>query len=268
MKKQEISSKMGDFYYDKAIARRYSQSTQHYHPNLEIYYMKEGKCRYFIDDRSYDVMSGDVIFIPKGVIHRTNYIGQTHSRLLLNFTDEYVPDGLLEHIAGFDYLYRGREITRVVDEIFAKIEREYIKPDQFSKGAIKCYTGELLFLLLRHHGKKEDIESSNALVENTVRYVQQNYMQDIKLSAVAKRASVSAEHLSRIFKKNTGFGFNEYVTLLRLKKAEQMLKNEPGLSVSEVAYECGFNDGNYFSYKFKQMYGVSPTKVRGNGSGA
>ena len=42
-----------------------------------------------------------------------------------------------------------------------------------------------------------------------------------------------------------------------------MLRNEPGRAVCEVAYACGFNDGNYFSYKFKEMYGVSPTRIKG-----
>ena len=41
-----------------------------------------------------------------------------------------------------------------------------------------------------------------------------------------------------------------------------MIKNEPNKTISEIAYECGFNDGNYFSYKFKKMYGISPIKAR------
>ena len=87
-------------------------------------------------------------------------------------------------------------------------------------------------------------------------------MNDVKLSAVARLVNVSAEHLSRIFKKETAFGFNEYLTLYRLQKAEYILANEPGRAIGEIAYSCGFNDSNYFSYKFKQRYGVSPTKAR------
>jgi len=70
--------------------------------------------------------------------------------------------------------------------------------------------------------------------------------------------------LSRVFKQEVGIGFKEYLIRFRLQKAEDMLKHEPGRAVSEVAYACGFNDGNYFSYKFKEAYGVSPTKVKGN----
>ena len=67
---------------------------------------------------------------------------------------------------------------------------------------------------------------------------------------------------SPLFKRVTGFGFCEYLTLLRLRRAEFMLKNEPGLSISSVAYACGFNDSNYFSHKFKLAYGKSPKELK------
>ena len=99
-------------------------------------------------------------------------------------------------------------------------------------------------------------------VNRAVEYIKENYSADIKLSELSSLLSVSAEHLSRAFKKETGFGFNEYLTLTRLKKAEYMLRNEPGRSVGEIAYACGFNDSNYFSFKFKKLYGVSPLSLR------
>ena len=79
---------------------------------------------------------------------------------------------------------------------------------------------------------------------------------------MAKLHSVSSEHLSRTFKRETGFGFSEYLTLVRLQKAEYMLRNEPGRSVCEIAYACGFNDSNYFSDKFRRSYGHSPSKFK------
>ena len=74
-----------DYYFDKQENIRGSVATQHYHNSYELYYMKNGKCSYFIHDRSYDVVSGDVILIPTGIIHRTNYGNKPHSRLLINF---------------------------------------------------------------------------------------------------------------------------------------------------------------------------------------
>lgn len=260
---QKISGKIKNYYFSKAINRRYSESTQHYHPHYEIYYMKDGNCRYFIDDRSYNVEAGDVILIPKGIIHRTNYTTDSHSRLLLNFTEEYIPENVITLFDEKRYIYRSREITKNIEGLFHKIEHEYANPDRYTEDMLKLHTAEMLFLILRHPGSSEESTSTgNELIDGIVRYIKDNYMSDIKLSAVAKLKSVSPEHLSRTFKRCTGLGFNEYVTLLRLKRAEEMIKSEPQMTISEIAYECGFNDGNYFSYKFKKMYGISPMKAR------
>lgn len=259
---QKISGRIDNYYFSKAIDRRYSESTQHYHPHFEIYYMKDGNCRYFIDDRSFDVEAGDIIFIPEGIIHRTNYTTSCHSRLLINFTEDYIPADVKEAISKSRYLYRSREIAKNVEELFRRIEYEYSHSDEYTKSLLYCYTAEMFYLILRYPGTLEEATTGNELIDSIVKYIKANYMTDIKLSTVAKMKSISPEHLSRTFKSCTGLGFNEYVTLLRLRHAEEMIRTEPNKTISEIAYECGFNDGNYFSYKFKKMYGVSPIKLR------
>lgn len=261
---QRINGKVENYYYSKAINRHYTESTIHYHPHYEIYFLKEGTCRYFIDDRSYDMEAGDIVFIPNGAIHRANYPEGVHSRLLINCTEEYIPEVVKKHLENTHFVYRSREIAKHAEALFNQIEYEYTHPDEFTIEALKCHTAELLFLMVRHPGDPEEATTGNTLIDSIVKYIGENYTSDIKLSTVAKLKSVSPEHLSRTFKACIGNGFNEYVTLLRLRRAEEMIKSEPNKTISEIAYECGFNDGNYFSYKFKKMYGISPIKAREN----
>ena len=251
-----------DYYFNKKENIKGSVATQHYHSSFELYYMKEGKCNYFIDDRSYDVVSGDVILIPAGTIHRTNYGSRPYSRLLINFATGFISPEILEASLSLGHLYSNRSIAPKIDAIFEKIEEEYERNDYMTPHALKVYTEQLFLLMIRSGNDKKNEKDGNAIVETVVRYIQQNYMSDIRLSEVAKKMHVSAEHLSRIFKKETAFGFNEYLTLYRLQRAEYILVNEPGKAISEIAYLCGFNDSNYFSYKFKEKYGISPTKAR------
>lgn len=259
---QKINGKIENYYYNKAINRHYTESTIHYHPHYEIYFLKEGQCRYFIDDRSYDMDAGDIVFIPKGSIHRANYPEGAHSRLLINCTDEYIPEIVKERLNNGHYVFRSHEIAKHAENILSQIEYEYNHPDEFTCEALKGYTAQLIFLMLRYPGDPEESTTGNELIDDIVKYINENFTSDIKLSGVARLKSVSPEHLSRTFKACIGNGFNEYVTLLRLKRAEEMIKTEPNKTISEIAYECGFNDGNYFSYKFKKMYGVSPIKRR------
>jgi transcriptional regulator GlxA family with amidase domain len=153
-------------------------------------------------------------------------------------------------------------IQKVLENLFQKIKGEYEHPDAFSKDYLGCYVSELVLLLARtQHGKAKVSPDSNNFVERAVAYVHQNYMNKLTLVEVAKYCAVSAEHLSRNFKKHTGMGFSEYLTLHRLKCAQEMLFYYPELSISEIAYKCGFNDGNYFSVVYKRWCGVSPSKL-------
>ncbi|MBQ7954522.1 MAG: helix-turn-helix transcriptional regulator [Lachnospiraceae bacterium] len=261
--KRNIPKYIPNYYYSKVVDIVDNESARHHHQALEIYYMKEGICNYFVGNHSYRVVPGDIIIIPGGTIHRTNYGGVAHTRMLINCSYEYIPSAVAEQIPSIGYLYRNSKVIDKIEEIFNKIENEYSHADVLSAEVLKCYTSELFFLILRNENEHEKNNEESSIVMQVLKYIQHNYMNDIKLSSVAKLVSVSSEHLSRVFKQETGFGFKEYLTILRLQKAEDMLKNEPGRAVSEVAYACGFNDGNYFSYKFKEAYGVSPTKVRG-----
>ena len=251
-----------DYYFNKRENVRGSVATEHYHSSFELYYMKEGKCNYFIEDRSYDVVAGDIILIPAGTIHRTNYGSKPHSRHLINFAEDFISREILSATLTLGYLYSNKSLSVHIDSIFNMIEEEYVKNDALSIHALKTYTEQLLLLMVRNGNEKKLESDGNAIVEKAVKYIQENYMNDVKLSLVARIMNVSPEHLSRIFKKETGFGFNEYLTLYRLQRAEYILANEPGRAIGEIAYSCGFNDSNYFSYKFKQKYGISPTRAR------
>lgn len=250
------------FYFDKVVWHQSSFCTRHYHNSFEIYYLKEGYCNYFIDNRSYDLEPGDLVLIPEGVIHKTMYKKEKHTRLLINCTSYYVPTSMRSIIPSMLYLYRNPSLSKQIEELMEKIAVEYETNDIYRTEALKCLTHELFFLLARNAGNRARVETGNIFVEETVNYIQQNYMNDISLSEMARMRAVSPEHLSRTFKKETGFGFSEYLTLVRLQKAEYMLRNEPGKSISEVAYATGFNDSNYFSDKFKRTYGITPSKMK------
>ena len=250
------------FYFDRAVKKSATVGAKHYHNNFELYYLKSGACNYFIDNRSFEVLPGDIILIPQGVIHRTIYDNTPYTRWLINCDESFIPKSVLPHLPSMLYLYRNPAISDEVDLIMEKIHREYESGDEHSPERLSSLTAELFILLARNISQKAKVETANLTVERTVNYIKDNYMNDISLGEMAKLNAISPEHLSRTFKKETGFGFSEYLTLVRLQRAEYMLKNEPGRSISEVAYACGFNDSNYFSGKFKKAYGIPPSNVK------
>lgn len=254
-----------DFFFSHYIETKKRKSYKmesHYHNLYEIYLIESGSCNYFIDNKSYKLEVGDIVLIPEGTIHNTEYIDTAHSRMLINCSRKFIPSSITEHLPKIQYLYRNPTIKQEVIEIFKKIEEEFARADKLSEDILKCLTHSFFFLLIRNADTRTIVESKNKYIEKAVNYLQQNLKNDITLTQLAKECSLSPEHLSRMFKKETGFGFCEFLNLIRLQKAESLLKQSDDLSVSEIASECGFNDSNYFSVKFKKVYGFSPKKVQ------
>jgi AraC-like DNA-binding protein len=240
-------------------------SWPHYHGIYEIYFLEEGNCTYIIDDKVYNVQSGDIVVIPDGVIHHTKYDDINHSRILINCDGRYLPSSIQNSIISGCYLYRNPFITDEIKRVFSKVESEYNLSDAHSDEIISCYTHSLFYILMRNADSCLDIDEGNKLIEQAVSYIRENFSSDITLSDIAKRFSVSPEHFSRMFKKETGLGFSKYLNSLRLQYAEQLLKTAAGKNITQVAESCGFEDSNYFSKKFKEVYGISPKKVQKKG---
>jgi len=201
------------------------------------------------------------MLIPEGVIHKTNYgTDEEQARVVLEFSSRFVPESVRAKLPSMVYLFRNPTLQSDLHEMIRSIDHECKKPDEFTYESIEAKISSLLFFLARNRVLGGPTVSKNSMIEDVINYIKGNFAQDVKLSEVAKSHFVSAEHLSRTFKHDTGFGFNEFLSLIRLQHAEHLLKERRGMSISEIAYSCGFNDSNYFSDKFRRTYGVSPLK--------
>lgn len=234
----------------------------HYHPDYEVYYLTEGKCRYFIHDKTYSMTAGDLVVIPPGIIHKVIYETPTHSRILFNCTEDYLPKSVLQVLDKLTYLPESMDTTKQITSLYRRIREADSQPDAFSEDTIRCCAMQLFLLMAKTSGNTGALSTGSSFVERAVAYIRANYADHPTLTDTAKHCAVSPEHLSRVFKKETGFGFNEYLNLYRLKKAEALLKSGQAQSVSQAALLCGFNDSNYFSGAYKKMYGISPSQVR------
>ena len=233
----------------------------HYHPDFEVYYLTEGCCRYFIGNKTYRLNTGDLVVIPPGVIHKVIYETETHSRFLFNCTADYLPNSVLNLIDNFTFFSQTADTSRQVSAIYRRLTDAVNQQDCFREDTIRCIV-MALFLLMAKATANADIKPVNSsFIEQAISYIHSNYMYRLTLSDTARHCAVSSEHLSRIFKRETGFGFNEYLNLYRLKKAESLLKSGHAKNISQVALLCGFNDSNYFSVSYKKAYGIAPSQV-------
>lgn len=118
---------------------------------------------------------------------------------------------------------------------------------------------ELIYLLCRHAAAQEIRNRSNHAdaVERAMRFVRDNLTAELSLARVAEEVSFSPVHFHTCFKKATGVTLREFVEEQRVKNAARLLV-ETNLTLSEIAYECGFSSQPYFSYVFKKRMSMTP----------
>ncbi|WP_432402451.1 response regulator [Wukongibacter sp. M2B1] len=94
-------------------------------------------------------------------------------------------------------------------------------------------------------------------------YIMKNYSKELSLEEVAHDIAVSPYYFSKLFKKKTGENFIDYLTKIRIKSAQELLR-ETSKSVKIIAHSVGYNDPNYFSRVFKKITGMSPREFKLN----
>jgi len=99
------------------------------------------------------------------------------------------------------------------------------------------------------------------VVKKAVQYINENYNQDLSLTEITKIIFMSPDYFSRLFKKETGCTYADYLTRIRIEEARKFLTN-PSYSIAEVGKKVGYLDPNYFSKVFKKIVGLPPTEYR------
>ncbi|WP_106767538.1 AraC family transcriptional regulator [Paenibacillus faecalis] len=124
---------------------------------------------------------------------------------------------------------------------------------------------ELVVQLSRQYEKQERQGAEGNLMHlaKAISFMEDNYLHPLSREDIAAKSNISIRHLNRIFQsyyQTTPFA---YLQQLRLEHACRLLKTT-SLPISEVSFESGFNDSNYFTRQFTKAFGMSPKMYRKN----
>lgn len=107
------------------------------------------------------------------------------------------------------------------------------------------------------------VEDDSRRILKVKNFINENYMDELRLAQLAEIAGMSASAFSRFFKLHTGRNLSDYIIDIRLGYATRKLV-DTSRSISEISFECGFNNLSNFNRIFKKKKGCSPSEFREN----
>jgi two-component system, response regulator YesN len=109
----------------------------------------------------------------------------------------------------------------------------------------------------------EENNNSNTelIIKRANKYIEENYMDDLTLEKVAEVVFLSPVYLSKVYKKNMGINFIDYITKIRIERSKELLSNKK-LKVYEISNLVGYKNLKYFYKIFKNYTGYTPNTYR------
>ncbi|MGN0361787.1 MAG: helix-turn-helix domain-containing protein [Bilifractor sp.] len=264
------------FQIRKQILKRQdnTENSFHWHSFCEITCVERGNGKYFVNGQTWPVRAGDIIIFNNVELHGWWVEDPEMEVTVMIFSPEFAgsPSSFFDDSYLQPFIERGTNFRNVIHagetyaseivSILHDINWESKKKETGYRQMIRAQVLRLLTLLIRHYQNDGEKDRDNRQLsqkkkqmqrlEAAFYYINAHYTEKITLQDAAAAACLSPNYFSTCFRKAMGFGFEEYLTEMRLKKAEEM-KKTTSLSVMEIAGRCGFgNMSNY--YRLKKKY--------------
>ena len=242
-----------------------------------LVYVVSGSAVFFIGENRYVLGSTDALLIPAN----TPYSADTDDACdyyFFHFSGELVPVTSpelyppMEKDFSFDTIKPSHcritltQMTKTVE--FGSKFYNYLTEceDLHNSGT---FSGRLamdnilcrLLLLLAQIAEQQHFASGYPIVlDKMLGYIRKNLTKSITTAELCRYCGVSESYAARIFKRHLNVSITQYITDQKLSYACELMRNT-GMNVSQIASYLGFCDVFYFSRRFKEKYGKSPTKM-------
>ncbi|WP_168928879.1 AraC family transcriptional regulator [Paenibacillus dokdonensis] len=254
----------------------FSMATDHMHRHYELYYLFGGERYFFIKDRIYTVRSGDLVFVPSNEVHKTFDTGiPNHERIVLYFNMEYF-DQMVDDEAELllTPFHHGNRVIHLaepdklrIEQILFDMLREIQDQSPGYELAVRHAAALTLLFAARevlhpkHALSEEAVSPAAARITEIARFISEHYREPLTLGSLSERFYLSPSHLSRTFKKYTGFGLIEYISITRTKEAQRLLR-ETDERITVISEQSGFENFSHFEKVFKSFIRMSPRSYR------
>jgi AraC family L-rhamnose operon transcriptional activator RhaR/AraC family L-rhamnose operon regulatory protein RhaS len=252
----------------------------HVHQFTEIVIILSGSGSHETKFSRNRIVPGDVFVIPKGGYHRYAEVEELELMNLL-FDSERLPIPLIDlyKLPGFnalfaikdDYFNKNRFYPKfhLDNNEFEKIKRILTEMReenaQMIPGYRCCLMGYFMVLVGNlsrlYTDNISEINEPSFKIGQAVSFINSNFRKNIKLEDIISKSDMSRSTFMRKFHQAIGTTPVNFLLQARMNEACRLLQ-QSNQNISEIAYQVGFNDSNYFTRQFDRMFGMTPRSFR------
>lgn len=228
---------------------------EYYYVKNSLSYVLKGDYKETYERKLMTCSTGDFIIYPAGSIHFDNFNPKINRRLHISFDNEFFDKySSLQSIFDLNGKIRNVQMTCIMQKILNELELI----NDCSVLMIETLIIELLIYLGR---AKIDLESNIPnWLQKVIEYLHDDYANKYKLDDLAQIVNIHPAYLVNTFKYYTNQTISEYLRSIRIKNACAKLNS--GLSIAQIAFNCGFADQSHLNRSFKKLMGMTPLTYR------
>lgn len=260
------------FYHVESNHPHY-QMPYHWHPEYEIIRILSGYFQLTVDGQLLTAEKDDVLFIQGGTLHGgvpadCIYECIVFDMRLLQSNNKICSkhiQQLIRHETAINLKIPvgPGPLRNIVNELFTSMDEMKLGFEFITQGALYIMIGMIFEMNLLHVNIAQPTASSLQIkrFKDILNYIEEYYTEQISLEDMARISGLSSRYFCRFFRKMTQSTPMEYLNFFRIECACEQL-SETQISVTEVAFNCGFNDLSYFIKVFHKAKGLTPKKYK------
>lgn len=230
----------------------------HWHMEHELIACREGSAQVMLDDTMFNITQQQCIFCHSGRVH---YISASpDSLLLVCLFNEKMYDPITSPFALENPVFEDRYgILPKLSEIRHELQNQPI----FFECRTEAMIGEILVDVFRGEPlRKAQWQFSDVITryKQLLNHIDLEY-EHITYQNAVQFMNMSDAYFSRYFKRQAGMTFSQYLNVVRIEKAVQLLDSAPTMKITDVMLRCGFNTIRSFNRVFRAVTGFTPTTL-------
>lgn len=234
----------------------------HMHEDMEILYMRSGTQKIMVDGSEYEVHQGEAAVIFPNSVHK--YLCASEPKpaeavLIIcssKFYHAFLPD--LTEMSVENPVLSEEKISGNVKYAFGEIDKT--SNDHVRTAWTVIIMTDIIGSLELVQKKKFPVEEMSYKI---IKYIEENFTEDITRDTIAEEFSVSRSYVTRIFSEQIRMSFRKYLGVMRAEYATKLMWSTPD-SLTVIAEKAGFESQRTFNRIFKEIYEMTPKEFRNN----